>query len=315
MNPAFDPTPAPRGRLARLGVVLHVSSPAEQHVALAAMCERAGIEVVWFMDRIGGPRPPEDDDAWLRAAAVSPRMSRSGIGAMVDLANRPPTVLAAAAATVYGPGLPTLELGVLSYGPATMGYLADLREALMTHLPERRPRLSGVAMDVGEIGALLEIVDDLVLPGWRFTDLEAAADEARAEASEAGRDPSSLGVAVLVPVSIGRTGAEASARADGDPLFSHLGHPAEVGIFGTLEECQDRVIALAHAGVTDVRCILPAAPDVHDVIAQLTAMTVGTTDVLRPGSLRSPAPPPPVGWGGRPDRPPQPGISGGSKRR
>lgn len=279
------------------------------------MCERAGIEVVWFMDHVVESAPSSRGDAWLSAAAVSPRLSRSRVGAMVDASHRPPTSLAAAAAALNGPTSPTLELGVLSAGPATPGYLADLRVALVTGLPERRPRVSGVAMDVAEIRPLLEIVDDLVLPGWRFADLEAAADEVRAEASEAGRDPSSLGVAVLVPVSIGRTGAEASARADGDPTFRQLGHPAGVGIFGTLEECQDRVIALAHAGVTDVRCILPAAPDVHDVIAQLTAMTVGTTDVLRPGSLRSPAPPPPVGWGGRPDRPPQPGASGGSRRR
>ncbi len=58
-------------------------------------------------------------------------------------------------------------------------------------------------------------------------------------------------------------------------------------------------IALAHAGVTDLRCVLPGAPDIHDVIAQATAMTVGTVAKLRPGAPRSPAPPPPEGWGGR----------------
>ena len=57
--------------------------------------------------------------------------------------------------------------------------------------------------------------------------------------------------------------------------------------------------ALAHAGVTDLRCVLPNAPDVHDVIAQVTAMTVGTVEKLAPGAPRSPAPPPPEGWGGR----------------
>jgi hypothetical protein len=82
-----------------------------------------------------------------------------------------------------------------------------------------------------------------------------------------------------------------------------------------LEDCQDRVIALAHAGITDLRCLLPSTPDILDVIAQLTAITVGTTDVLIPGSLRSPAPPPPAGWGGRPDVPPKRPVSAGSRRR
>jgi hypothetical protein len=100
-----------------------------------------------------------------------------------------------------------------------------------------------------------------------------------------------------------------------DADFAGFGHPADIGIFGTLEECQDRVIALAHAGITDLRCVLPATPDIHDVIAQLTAVTIGTVDVLVAGSLRSPAPAPPEGWGGRPDRPPSPQSSAGSRRR
>ncbi len=75
------------------------------------------------------------------------------------------------------------------------------------------------------------------------------------------------------------------------------------------------MIALAHAGITDLRCVLPNAPDVHDVIAQLTAIAVGTTDVLRPGALRSPAPPPPEGWGGRYPEPPRASVSDGSRRR
>jgi hypothetical protein len=176
-------------------------------------------------------------------------------------------------------------------------------------------RLSVVVRSGAELGPLLEVADDIVLSAWHHQDLETAADEARAAAVDAGRDPASLGVAALVPVSVGRTDAEASARADMDPDFARFGHPAAIGIFGTLEECQDRVIALAHAGITDLRCVVPATPDVHDLIAQLTAMTIGTVDVLVPGSLRSPAPPPPEGWGGRPDRPLAPRVSGGSRRR
>ncbi|HEX3212764.1 MAG TPA: hypothetical protein VH016_09375, partial [Actinomycetota bacterium] len=108
-----------------------------------------------------------------------------------------------------------------------------------------------------------------------------------------------LGVAVRLPVSIGRTVAEAAARWDAEPAFAGLGPPTRAGVFGTLEQCHDRVIALAHAGVTDLRCVLPNAPDVHDVIAQATAMTVGTVAQLAPGAPRSEPPPPPEGWGGR----------------
>ena len=46
------------------------------------------------------------------------------------------------------------------------------------------------------------------------------------------------------------------------------------------------MIALAHAGITDLRCIVPATLDVHDVIAQLTAITVGHD--RRPGARLAP---------------------------
>jgi hypothetical protein len=103
-----------------------------------------------------------------------------------------------------------------------------------------------------------------------------------------------------VAVSIGRTEAEAAARADANPAFADTGDPREGGLFGTLEQCQDRVIALAHQGVVDVRCVLPDAPDVHDVIAQLTAVAIGSLVTHRPDAARSAAPPPPP-WS-RPDQ-------------
>jgi hypothetical protein len=96
-----------------------------------------------------------------------------------------------------------------------------------------------------------------------------------------------------VPVSIGRTWAEAAARAEADATFRGYGRPAEVGLFGRLEECQAQVVALAHEGVTDLRCVLPDAPDVHDVVAQLTAVAVGSLATHRPDAPRSPDPPAP----------------------
>ena len=290
MMTPFDPTRAPAGRLARLGVVIDPAEPSA--VAIARFADLAGIDVVWVAS-LG-----TEGGSLADASVVATAILRARLGAIVATGGPPPAF--------------ANEITV-DAGDETLNLARRLRDDAGGSA--ERPRFAAVAESQAEIAALLAVVDDIVLPAWRFPDLETAADEARAQAQEAGRDPATLGVAALVPVSIGRTSTEAEARADRDPRFARLGHPRDVGIFGTLEDCQDRVITLAHAGISDLRCILPAAPDVHDVIAQLTAVTIGTTDVLRPGSLRSPAPPPPEGWGGRPEQPPRQGVSGGSRRR
>src|SRR5262245_4456806 len=106
-----------------------------------------------------------------------------------------------------------------------------------------------------------------------------------------------------VPVSVGRTPAEAAARAELDPGLAAYGDLVADGLYGTLESAQARVVQLAHAGVTDLRCALPDVPDVHDVVAQLTAAVVGTLDTHRPDAARSPDPPPPSWAARRPGRP------------
>jgi alkanesulfonate monooxygenase SsuD/methylene tetrahydromethanopterin reductase-like flavin-dependent oxidoreductase (luciferase family) len=281
----FDPTLAPPGRLARLGVVV---DPADRTaVSTSRFADLAGIDVIWTAGLDDGADPGD-------VHLVERALSRARLGVIGD-----------------GPWSGAHEITVHA-GPGTATIARRLREDIDGQ--EGRVRLGAVAESTDDIAELLACVDDIVLPAWTHTDLEIAADEVRAKAHEADRDPATLGVAALLPVSIGRTRTEAEARANRDPRFARLGHPRDVGIFGTLEECQDRAIALAHVGITDLRCILPAAPDVHDVIAQLTAVTIGTTDVLVPGSLRSPAPPPPEGWGGRPEQPPRRGVSGGSRR-
>ena len=267
------------------------------------MCERAGIDAVWISDQLTGTALVGELDAWSVAAGLIEGLRSAAVGAMVA---EPGSL----ALTVDLPA--RLEVCVLDGGKDAAA-ARSLRDAISR--TGIGARLSVLVRSGAELGPLLAVVDDVVLSAWHHADLETAADEARAAAVEAGRDPASLGVAALLPVSVGRTDAEASARAEMDPDFARFGHPAEIGIFGTLEECQDRVIALAHAGITDLRCVVPATPDVHDVIAQLTSMTIGTVDVLVPGSLRSPAPPPPEGWGGRPDRPLAPRVSAGSRRR
>ena len=107
-----------------------------------------------------------------------------------------------------------------------------------------------------------------------------------------------------VTVSIGRTEAEASARADLDPAMVGPNHPRGGGLYGTLEDCQRRVAALAAEGVTDLRCVLPRTPDVHDVVAQLTAVAVGSLATHGPGTARTADPPPPP-WARRPDEQPR----------
>ena len=60
----------------------------------------------------------------------------------------------------------------------------------------------------------------------------------------------------------GGGGVGRAARGAAGPAFAALGPPARAGVFGTLEHCHERVIALAHAGVTDLnpREILALAP-------------------------------------------------------
>jgi len=310
----FDPTRPPQRRLVRLGVVFDGRTPAAAVLPLARMCDRAGIDIVWFADPVRGTAVTGNTDAWPLAASLLRTPTTTAVGALLDGRRGVGELLDLVRATLrtLPPAASPFELGLVVEGGREPDVVA-LRAGLAS--VGVRARLSVIATFRGQVDSLLGVADDVVLSAWHTPDLETAADEVRAAALDAGRDPASLGVAALVPVSVGRTDAEASARAHMDPDFARFGHPSDIGIFGTLEECQDRVIALAHAGITDLRCVLPATPDIHDVIAQLTAMTIGTVDVLVPGSLRSPAPPPPEGWGGRPDRPPSPQTSSGSRRR
>lgn len=287
----FDPTRPPTGRLARLGVVI---DPARaDHPSIARFCDLAGIDAVWIGSTEGVPSA----DRIAAAVALAGSVTRARLGVFLD----EPTLLPA-------------DDVAAEYALVRPAGAAEFAATIRANR-DPAPRVSVAIETEADIGQLLAVADDIVLSAWSFDDLETTADEIRAEAAESGRDPATLGVAALLPVSIGRTGAEAAARAKLDPGFGRRAHPRDIGIFGTLEECQDRVIALAHAGITDLRCVLPAAPDIHDVIAQLTAVSIGTTDLLIPGSLRSPAPPPPEGWGGRPDTPPRQRVSGGSRRR
>ena len=271
----------------RLGIVLDARNPGGRLVEVARMCDRAGIGAIWMDDSA----PPGPSPALTRLRELAPQVARARLGAILAGGDPLPAL----------DGLPADRLELTLLGDARPE--ADrLRAGFADGSP--RPTL---AVEVGDperldrerLAWLAGATDDVLVAA---ADVDRVAEQARALRAAfalAGRDPASLGVAVRLPLSIGRTVAEAAARWDAEPAFDALGPPTRAGVFGTLEQCHERVIALAHAGVTDLRCVLPGAPDVHDVIAQATAMTVGTVAQLAPGAPRSEPPPPPEGWGGR----------------
>jgi hypothetical protein len=200
--------------------------------------------------------------------------------------------------------------------PALTGLIADADQATPGLLSSADPpRLAVCGADAGVEQWLRRLEDARELAG---VGLAAAvpAGAVRSPAASAvfvplspGRElgPAIAGAAqvaagrpvlVEVAVSVGRTAAEADARADGEELFTVIGHPRRQGLFGTLEECQADAARLVHAGATELVCHLPHSQDLPDVLAQLRAISVGA-DVLRPGEPRSSSPPPPIGWGGR----------------
>jgi alkanesulfonate monooxygenase SsuD/methylene tetrahydromethanopterin reductase-like flavin-dependent oxidoreductase (luciferase family) len=321
--PTFRPTVAPPGRLVRLGVVLDLRNQPGRLREIARMCDRARVDALWVRDalvaRDGAPRL----EAWTALTLASVDTKRARLGAMLGSAFRPPAVVAAMAGALDLACDGRLDLGLsgrlppghdafgLPAGPELERYATTVCALLRgervgdAQLGRGGAQPDGppLSVEVGgddEAEVAARVADNLVITATPEGRLDGAVAAARAVAVAAGRDAATLGVAVQVPVSVGRTTAEAFARAEAEPLFRHLGHPAEVGIFGTLERCHDRVAELAHAGVTELRCVLPNTPDVQDVIAQLTAVAVGSVEVFTPGAPRSRAPEPPVGWGGRP---------------
>jgi len=333
----YKPTRAPGGRLVRLGIVLDTRNAPNRLREVARMCDVAGIEALWIRDYLAAADGEPRLEAWTSLTLAALGTARARIGAMLDIGFRPPTTLAAMAGTLDAACGGRLEVALsagwserehLEFGfdfpdPETRvrrleRYAGIVRrllagEAVAVRGPVESgeaelglaspqtggPTLSIEALTPSQMDVAARVADDVVMPAAAVRDMRAAASRVADACERVGRDPGTLGIALEVPVSIGRTVAEAHARAEAEPLFRELGPPSEVGVFGTLEQCQERVIDLAHAGVSDLRCVLPNSPDVHDVIAQLTAMVVGSVDVLTPNAPRSKAPDPPKTWGGR----------------
>lgn len=310
----FRPTLPPPGRLVRLGLVLDTRNAPSRVTEIARMCDGSGIDALWVRDELIRDDDDPRHEAWT-VLMVARDVRRSRIGLLANTASRAPALLAAMAGTLDAAVTGRLEIALTPGSNETehLGLgLFPQDDAAWRRLERyaaivRASLAGGLKLSIGASSALGFAVaareaDDVILPPLDFSGTTAAVEQVRAACEEAGRDPATLGIAFLLPVSVGRTTAEARARADAEPLFRTIGEPGSVGLFGTLEQCQEQVIELAHAGVTDLRCILPNAPDLPDVLAQLTATAIGTTDVLTPGSAKSKSPDPPASWGGRAPR-------------
>jgi alkanesulfonate monooxygenase SsuD/methylene tetrahydromethanopterin reductase-like flavin-dependent oxidoreductase (luciferase family) len=296
------PTRAPAGRLVRLSLVLNPVAPRPRLVEVARMGDRAGIGALWVTDVHPLDRRPALTEVFLALSAVVPVVRQARVGLMLTPAPGSADDMARMTRTLQEELTGRLEVGLRlgRLGPIALeGYIAALRRQWSES--ERPAPPVSLQTELGpSLAPTVRAADDAVVLARTLEEVEVLAREAGAACAAAGRDPATLGLAVELPVSIGRTTAEAWARWESDEALAGLGPPAEVAIFGTLEQGHEQVIRLAHAGITDLRCVLPEAVDIHDVIAQLTALSIGTVDMLAPGSPRSRAPEPPKGWGGRP---------------
>jgi alkanesulfonate monooxygenase SsuD/methylene tetrahydromethanopterin reductase-like flavin-dependent oxidoreductase (luciferase family) len=324
--------------LIRLGIVLDTRNPPGRFRETAAMCDGAGIDALWVRDHLSAPDSGPRLEAWTALTLAATSAVRSRVGVTLAAAFRPVRLLAAMAGTLdaavggrlelalsidqlgrdlgrFGSDTPAAEGAVsqveryardlrtlLSGEPAALGGDAEAEPGVASPQPGGPP-ISVEARTSNQMDVAARVADDVIVRAGVVSSVDDAVALVREACVRSERDPATLGIALEVPVSIGRTRAEADARARGEALFDVVGQPAQAGIFGTLEECQDRVIGLAHAGVTDLRCVLPNNPDIHDVIAQVTAIAIGTVDVLAPGTPRSQYPDPPETWGGRTSRP------------
>jgi alkanesulfonate monooxygenase SsuD/methylene tetrahydromethanopterin reductase-like flavin-dependent oxidoreductase (luciferase family) len=253
---------AESNRLVRLGILLEPTTPLDAVCRLATLADRAGLDGLWLRGQPTalGQEMPAPSAVLETLAAAAERTSAITLGAYLIDVPGPAEVPAGLVGR--------LEVSTGRYGIHRLAR-SDVRVVLV--------------LTALSLGRLPPGVDTVVVPA---TSLAALA-----------RPP--FAVAVELAASVGRTTAEAVARAERDPRLRGARDPRRGGLFGTLEECQARVGELADAGVTEVRCWIPDTPDVADVIAQLSGVPVGTLTPTQEGHrARPPAAPP--DWGGRP---------------
>ena len=221
----------------------------------AELCARLGFAGVWWR------QPPH--------LGPSPTDMPSLVA---GLRNTPGTLRVGVMADLSGVGAGELEALVLAGDVyiALLGSARELESCRLSLSPGARRRV--IAVSTGQRR-----------PGGAGSDetggFTAGALLAARPGRELGRELAAVSAAAGRPViaevcvSVGRTGAEAAARADHEPLFARLGHPREQGLFGSLEECQHMAAQLAHVGANELACNLPLTADIADVLAQLRAVS------------------------------------------
>ena len=171
---------------------------------------------------------------------------------------------------------------------------SDSTRALVADCVAAGVEVSADADDVSAPGILAQSA----IPVLSLPTLDATLRSATVVSALVGAGPPPR-LAALVAISPGRTSAEAHARVRLDPDFAHTA-TVTCTIVGTLDDCQQAVVALFAAGVTDVRMSIPATPDFADMLAQLATLRGDVLARVRPGAPRSDSPAPPRDWGGRP---------------
>lgn len=164
----------------------------------------------------------------------------------------------------------------------------------LPHAPTDTTLLDRLAAAAAPALVVIDTPDEVV--GIVRVNDPAAVSAARAAVDAAGAGRPLL---VAVPISIGRTMREAIARAELEPRFAGDRDPRSVGIFGTFEQAQEQVLALARAGADGLVLDVPLAADVADVLAQVRALVVGATPELvnRSAGPNRSAPPETVFYG------------------
>jgi hypothetical protein len=289
-RPGLSPDTAHEARAVRLSVVIDGRLDAARARQVATLTDRLGLAGVWLRHPwwpLSGAGAVEADRAGLLGSLGSP----GSLTALASGAQAPPGLIVDADAAAPGEADDAWLDGLVQAAIPRIA-IAGSPPAITRwqELIGRRPELAVTQLALpARAGAARPAA--VFVPCAPGRDLAGAVSEA---AAAAGERP----VLAEVTVSVGRTAAEARARADADELFALAGHPAQQGLFGTLEECQATAARLAHAGVAELVCYLPLASDLPDVLAQLRSIAIGA-GVLRPGEPPSAAPPPPAGWGGR----------------
>jgi hypothetical protein len=264
---------------------------------VARLIARLGLEGVWLRQpALTGPGP-EDPAALLSRLGADAGSAHVGIIVDTDAAD------ASMLDSLTGAYIAGARPAGQADSPAAAPNISGLRIAL-TGTRAGLDRWLGRIEDRPLLGAEIALPAAMArvppapgMSGAVFVPFSAARDLDQA-ISAAARRAAGRPVQVEVAVSVGRTMAEARARADAEELFAIVGHPGRTGLFGTLEECQADAARLAHAGATELVCHLPHSDDLADVLAQLRAIAVGA-GMLRPGEPPSVPPAPPAGWGGR----------------